>query len=179
MKKRQIIKLAVIVAIFGAIVYFLMAGFYVGVYKVGPLPEKVPLGLDLTGGVYAVYQTDQGDFSDSEYNAKMETTVSVLRNRLDEKGYTEATIVQQGADRIRVEIPINQARTKRTTRAQLTEFLITTGELEFCDINGNTAITGDQVKQAMPVVMTNENGSQEYAVKLVFDSSKLRKSSPR
>jgi preprotein translocase subunit SecD len=170
MKKRQVTKLAIIVLVFGAIVYFLMAGFYFDIYKVGPLPEKVTLGLDLTGGVYAVYQTDQGSFSDTEFDSKMETTVSVLRNRLDEKGYTEATIVRQGADRIRVEIPLNDTNQTDDPSA-LTAFLITTGKLEFCDISGNTVIMGDQVKQAMAVVLTNENGTQEYAVKLVFDSS--------
>ena len=169
MKKRQITKLAVIVLVLGAIVYLLMAGFYVGTYKVGPLPEKVPLGLDLTGGVYAVYQTEQGDFSDQEYNVKMENTVSVLRNRLDKKGYTEATIVRQGVNRIRVEIPINGAN-QTDDASTLTQFLITTGKLEICDVDGNTQITGDQVVSAGAYIVTNENKTEEYQVKVVLNS---------
>jgi preprotein translocase subunit SecD len=169
MKKRQIVKLAVTVAVLGAIVYLLMAGFYVGIYKVGPLTEKVPLGLDLTGGVYAVYQCDKGDFSDADFDSKLDTTVSVLRKRLDDKGYTEATIVRQGTDRIRVEIPINKT-SESDDPEDIIAFISDTGLLEFCDINGETKITGAQVKQASAVVLTNEDESKEYAVKLTFDS---------
>ena len=174
MKKRQIAKLAVIVLVLGAIVYLLMAGFYVGKYKVGPLPEKVPLGLDLTGGVYAVYQTEQGDFNDEDYNVKMENTVSVLRNRLDEKGYTEATIVRQGEARIRVEIPINE--TNETDDPQdIIAFISDTGLLEFCDVDGNAQITGDSVEQAGAYIITNADQTQEYVVQVVFDSAAAAK----
>jgi preprotein translocase subunit SecD len=168
MKKRQIVKLAVTVAVLGAIVYLLMAGFFIGIYKVGPLTEKVPLGLDLTGGVYAVYQSDQGDFSDTDFDSKMDTTVSVLRKRLDDKGYTEATIVRQGTDRIRVEIPINKTSASDNPE-DIIAFISDTGLLEFCDINGDTKITGDQVKQAVACVLTDENDTKEYAVRIVFD----------
>lgn len=172
MKKRQIAKLAIIVLAFGAIVYFLMAGFSVGIYDVGPLPNKVPLGLDLTGGVYAVYETEQGEFTNEEFNAKLETTVSVLRNRLDEKGYTEATIVRQGESRIRVEIPINETnKTESDNPNEITAFISDTGLLEFCDINSVAKITGAQVKQASASIITNEDKSQEYAVRVVFDSA--------
>ena len=170
MKKRQIVKLAIIVLIFGAIVYSLMAGIYIGIYRVGPLPEKVPLGLDLTGGVYAVFQADQGDFDDSQFDVKMDTTVSVLRNRLDEKGFTEATIVRQGTDRIRVEIPINDT-SQTDDPNEIISLLVTTGKLEFCDVDGNTVITGDQVKQAGAYVITDSSGNKEYAVRVDFDSS--------
>ena len=168
MKKRQITKLAVIVLVLGAIVYLLMAGFLVGIYRVGPLPEKVPLGLDLTGGVYAVYQTEQGDFTDQEYNVKMENTVAVLRNRLDEKGYTEATIVRQGEDRLRVEIPINETN-KTDDPQEIIAFISDTGLLEFCDVDGNPQITGDQVVSAGAYILTNDDQTEEYSVKVVFN----------
>ncbi len=170
MKKRQIIKLAIIVLVFGAIVYSLMAGIYIGIYRVGPLPEKVPLGLDLTGGVYAVFQADQGDFTDADFDVKMDTTVSVLRKRLDEKGFTEATIVRQNNDRIRVEIPINKTSSTQDPNAILS-LLITTGELEFCDVDGVTQIKGDQVKSAGAYVVTDSSGNKEYQVRVDFDSS--------
>ncbi len=172
MKKRQIAKLAIIVLAFGAIVFLLMAGFPVGIYDVGPLPGKVPLGLDLTGGVYAVYETEQGGFTPEEYEAKLATTVSVLRNRLDEKGYTEATIVQQGTSRIRVEIPINETNQANSDNPnEITAFISDTGLLEFCDINGVAQITGAEVKQAARYVVTNADKSQEYVVRVLFNSS--------
>jgi len=174
MKKRQIIKLAVIVLVFGAIVYSLMAGIYIGIYKIGPIPEKVPLGLDLTGGVYAVFQADQGDFTDDAFNVKMDTTVSVLRKRLDEKNFTEATIVRQGTNRIRVEIPINKTSATQDPNA-IIGLLITTGTLEFCDVNGTSVITGADVKQAGAYVVTNNDGSKEYMVRVDFDSAAAAK----
>ncbi len=170
MKKRQIIKLSVIVAVFGAIVYLLVAGFHIGVYKVGPLQDRVKLGLDLTGGVYAVYEAEQGDFSDQEFNVKMDSTVTVLRNRLDDKGYTEATIVRQSDDRIRVEIPINDTN-QMDDPTEIIAFISDTGLLEFCDVDGNAQITGADVKSAGPYIITNEDGSQENAVQVVFDSA--------
>ena len=102
MKKRSIIWLVIIVVIFGAAVYFGMTGFQIGVYRMRPLYEQVNLGLDLTGGGYVVYQAEKGDLSDDDFAAKMKTTIAVLRDRLDSKGYTEATVVQQGSDRIRI-----------------------------------------------------------------------------
>jgi preprotein translocase subunit SecD len=84
MKRRRIITLVALLVI-GVIVYFTMAGFSVDIYTFNPLPQQVSLGLDLTGGVYAVFNADQGEYTDAEFDAKMYTTLSVLRNRLDEK----------------------------------------------------------------------------------------------
>jgi hypothetical protein len=63
-----------------------MTGFQIGIYKMDPLFQQVSLGLDLTGGGYAVYQAEQGDLSAEDFQGELDTTLGVLRKRLDEKG---------------------------------------------------------------------------------------------
>ena len=169
MKARNIITLIIAVVIVCVVAYFGLTGFWIGIYRVDPLYEQVNLGLDLTGGVYAVYQADQEDFGDEEFNAKVNTTINVLRNRLDDKGYTEGTVVAQGADRIRVEVPINETSATQDP-SKILSFISETGLLEFLDAEGNTAITGSDVIQAAPNVITHENGSQEAVVSLTFNT---------
>ena len=162
MRKRSIIWLVIIVVIFGAAVYFGMTGFQIGVYKVRPLYEQVNLGLDLTGGGYVVYQADKGDLSDDEFAAKLRTTIAVLRDRLDSKGYTEATVVQQGSDRIRIEIP-----NKEEDQQAVFEAIGKPSKLEFKDAAGKVWVTGDMVKSAQAVMLSDTN---EIVVQLEFDN---------
>jgi len=80
-----------------------VCGFAIGRYDILPWADSVQLGLDLRGGVYVVY--DAIDNGDGNFDSKMASTLQVLRRRLDNQGYTEATINTQGTNRIRVEIP--------------------------------------------------------------------------
>ena len=162
MRKRSIIWLVVIVLIFSVAVYFGMTGFQIGIYKMDPLYEQVSLGLDLTGGGYAVYQAVQGDLTADEFQSKMDTTLGVLRKRLDEKGYTEATVVIQGSDRIRVEIP-----SKEEDASAVFAAIFTPAVLEIKDIDGNTAITGDMVESATAMYLSDTN---EPIVQLKFNA---------
>lgn len=167
MRKRSIIWLVVIVLIFSVAVYFGMTGFQIGIYKMDPLYEQVSLGLDLTGGGYAVYQADRGDLSSEDFQSKLETTIGVLRNRLDEKGYTEATVVIQGTDRIRVEIP-----SKDEDANKVFSEIFTPAVLEIQDVDGVTQITGDMVESAT-AMYTTENNEPVVQLKLNSDGAAL------
>jgi preprotein translocase subunit SecD len=168
MKARSLITLVIVILIVCVIVFFGMTGFSVGIYRVDPLYQQVNLGLDLTGGVYAVYQVDQGDFTAEQFAAKFDTTLSVLRKRLDEKGFTEASVVAQGSNRIRVEIPIN-ATTDTVTQEtdEIVAFLSETGLLEFQNAAGETKLTGSNVVQANP---TYDSQTSEPLVAIQFDA---------
>jgi preprotein translocase subunit SecD len=169
MKKRRIITLVVLLVL-GAIVYFSLSGFSADIYTFDPLPKQVSLGLDLTGGVYTVFQAEPGSYTTDEFNAKMNTTIGVLRNRLDEKGYTEATVVRQGANTIRVEVPINETSTIKDPD-QILKFISTTGLLEFKNAAGETKLTGAHVSQAYPSTSNDQaTGSSQYIVALKFDA---------
>lgn len=167
MRRRSIIWLLVIVVIFSVAVYFGMTGFQIGVYKMDPLYKQVSLGLDLTGGGYAVYQADQTGMTADDFSGKLDTTLGVLRKRLDEKGYTEATVVIQGSDRIRVEIPSKEEDASAVFKA-----IFTPAKLEIKDINGNTKITGDMVESAKAMVRSDTN-EPIVELKLNADGGKI------
>ena len=63
--------------------------------------SSIKLGLDLEGGVFAVYEAEEANPEDSRMNG----TVTQLTGLLTAKGYSEATVVREGANRIRVEVP--------------------------------------------------------------------------
>ena len=85
-----------------AILYISLFGID-GTVITGALKREfgIKQGLDLSGGSVITYQADKANPSDDD----MSTVVSMLRERLDRLGYTEATLSRQGADKIRVEIP--------------------------------------------------------------------------
>ena len=83
-----------------------------GLYKLLPWvptnakqwPESISLGLDLQGGVYVEYQAAKpSDMDDGMYSYLVGSTMDVIRKRLTDKGFTEATVTQLGGDGIRVE----------------------------------------------------------------------------
>ena len=125
-------------------------------YRVMALSEKISLGLDLRGGIYAVYQ---GDTSAEDFNAKMDSTVTIMRNRLTNEGYTEANITRQGEDRIRIEIPdVDDPN-------QILEIVGTPAHLEFIAPDGSVVIEGKDVVEAA-ALSDNSNGGLEYMVRL-------------
>lgn len=66
--------------------------------------QSIKLGLDLKGGVYAVYEMNESEDT-SNLSARMDGTRTRLENLLAKKGYTEATVVREGSTRLRVEVP--------------------------------------------------------------------------
>ena len=64
----------------------------------------ITLGLDLSGGSIIVYEA-QTDMTGSELKSNMEAVEAMMRQRLDNLGYTEATVSLQSTNQIRVEIP--------------------------------------------------------------------------
>ncbi|MEG1990523.1 MAG: protein translocase subunit SecD, partial [Christensenella sp.] len=111
-------------------------GFSVGVYDVKPL-NGIQQGLDLTGGVYTVYQAT--DTSVEDFDNKMDGAILILRDRLDAKGFTEATITKQGTDKIRVEIPINSTSEIKDPN-EVAKFIGTPAKLEFVGPDGVTIL---------------------------------------
>lgn len=102
--------------------------------------RAISKGLDLNGGVYAVYQAvnpDEEDLAD-----KIQGTISIMRQRLDNAGYTEATITQQGTTQIRVEIP------SVSDPDEVLSIIGKPAKLEFTDPDGNIIIDGSNVVSA-------------------------------
>ena len=161
MRKGNVMTL-ILLFLFGVFAIFGMTGAKVGYYRMDPWYEQVGLGLDLTGGGYAVYQAEQEEMTAEDFEARFATTMSVLRDRLDDKGYTEATVVAQGSDRKRIEIPRKDQNAK-----DVFAMLGQPAVLEFKDVDGNARITGDMVESAVAMLLTDTG---EPVVQLKFNS---------
>ncbi len=138
-KSAVIIFLAIVIAIVGVGLLEIF-GVTVGLYDILPIGQAISLGLDLRGGVYAVFEAE--DEGVEEFATKLGTTMEVLRRRLDGQGYTEATITQQGTNRIRVEIPDVSDPNK------VMELIGTPAVLEFVGPNGEHIMYGDNIVSA-------------------------------
>lgn len=157
MKKRSVIGIIVTFVVIILLCFVVINGFDVGVYEIRPL-NGIQQGLDLTGGVYTVYQA--ADTSVDDFDEKMDGAMLVLRDRLDAKGFTEATVTRQGTNRIRVEIPINSTSEMQDPN-EVAEFIGTPAKLEFVDPNGETILEGGDIQKAEAV---QNSQTLEYAV---------------
>ena len=144
-----------------------------GLYKMLPWvptnadnwPASISLGLDLRGGVYVEYSADRPeDTNDSMFSYLISSTMDIMRNRLTEQGYPEATVTQLGADGIRVEIP------DVTDPNAVLELIGTPAKLEFRAPDG-TILTGANIKRAYPTTENQGNTlGQEYVVAFELDA---------
>ena len=140
MKVWNWIKLLIVVALVAVISFLAVNGARVfdTKYSIKPVGEAITLGLDLQGGISTVYVAK--DTSVDNFDGLMDSTVSVLRTRLTNAGYTEATIARQGNDAIRVEIPdVDDPQ-------EVVEIIGTPAHLEFRDPSGNVILEGGNVE---------------------------------
>ncbi len=107
-KKKSIVVLCIVsvfiilMAVF-AVVSFPIAGT---VYDYTGYAKTIKLGLDMSGGVSAVFNVANDDYGD--FDTRVNGTISSLQSLLVSKGYTEATVTKGTSGSIttiRVEIP--------------------------------------------------------------------------
>ncbi|MDR2201918.1 MAG: protein translocase subunit SecD [Clostridiales bacterium] len=158
-KKSSIIKLSIIglATVIGLVLSFVPISF--GLTKFTSFARAVKLGLDLKGGVYAVYEMDEGQ-STANLSSRMDGTRTRLQDLLVDKGYTEATVVKDGTQRLRVEVPDVDEPGK------IFDIIGKPAELRF-ELEGNTVITGKNVLSAVADYDTQQG---EYVVSLSLDS---------
>lgn len=164
MKTRCAVNMIVVVillAAFGALAIF---GLNIGALEIKPLVEGISQGLDLRGGVSAVYEAQ--DEGQSDFASLLSGTMAVLRNRLTNQGFTEATVTQQGTNRIRIEIPdVDDPN-------EILNIIGQPAHLEFKTADGETIMDGSAVVSAemgylegQPVVQftLNDEGATAFA----------------
>ena len=122
----------------------------------------IKLGLDLAGGVSITYQI-VGDATQEQ----IDDTIYKLQQRItndlsSEAATTEASVYQEGSDRIVVEIP------GVTDANAILEELGKPGALEFQTPDGETFMTGDMVASAEAGSQNDDLGNSEYVVKLTL-----------
>jgi len=126
----------------------------------------VPLGLDIKGGVLAVYQAEQDPNSSGDFNSQMTATITRIQNLLASSGYTEGTVSKQGTNQIRVEVPGVSNPDDLLNKIGKPAQLKITASSDPTDDSG-TVITGKQIVSASAVY---DKSSQQYGVQLVFNA---------
>jgi preprotein translocase subunit SecD len=155
MQQKSGVKLFFILLATIALVY--MSVFGIGEQKLFGI-NNIKQGLDLKGGVSITYEA----LIENPIQEEMNATITLIRGRLDSKGYTEAEVVQQGSNRIRVDIP----GVKDTQ--QVIDELGQTAQLTFVSEEGEVLLTGDQVADASKQSNINSRGINEVVVLLKF-----------
>jgi len=157
----------------GILIFALLCVFTVGLgflsfFGIGPNHilgvGNISLGLDLRGGVTILYEADIENPSSEDMNAAN----NLLRRRLDERNYTEATTGREGTRQIRVNIP--GVEDPESAVAEIGR----TALLTFTDQEGNILLTGADVSRARRTMDTGPTGAGRIVVGLDFTSEGAR-----
>lgn len=149
--------------VFAVLVIIIIAfGWYwsvAGIGSVGPLKDKIKLGLDIKGGVYVVLEA-QTNKKGEKLKDLMEQTQAVIEGRVNQMGLAEPVVTIEGNKRIRVELPgVEDAE-------EAIEEIGKTAQLKFTMADGSFVLDGAMVKDA---VTQQDKEAGGYAVGLEFD----------
>ncbi len=202
MRSKNILLLFVIFLITGVLFYTSYEGYGNGHILSYRNIEK---GLDLSGGVYIVYEAQEEEqkinnntettttknkaettvsssessstettiapnkdekedsLGEASWEDKMASAISMIQQRLDRKGWTEANVYKEGEKRIRVEIPgIEDVETAISEIGQ-------TAKLSFLDSTGQVVVEGKDVINAKKQAYTDQTGQSKIVVSLEFN----------
>lgn len=156
-RNKSIILLAIIgvLLIIFSVLTIVPYSFDIRDYK--PVVGNISLGIDLRGGVYVVLEAENADADGEampadEFSYTLDGTISILTSRLVGKGFTEATAVKQGGNRIRIEIP------DVDDPDRVFELIGKPAVLEFRNESGEVLLTGSKhLKSAYPTYDDNKN----------------------
>ncbi len=124
-----------------AIVVFTAVISVTGIGSFKGLKKEMKYGLDINGGVYVLLQANTKE-KGQDRTALMEQTKSVLENRVNAMGISEATVSVEGSDKIRVEMPgVSNAN-------QAIKQIGKTAQLRFLLADGTLVMQGNEVKNA-------------------------------
>lgn len=156
-KKKSAIKLFVVIILTAIIGYVCSYGVIIGTgayqYKIKPFGDVLNKGLDLVGGVSVLDQIESGNADD----ATIKRTIELLNLRLNKYGVSETTVVKEGKDKIRIEVP------GKFDPNDVVKNIGSTGKLTFKDPNGEEILTGEDVKDASAGI-NNDTGKPEVSL---------------
>ncbi len=156
-KNRGILSLVLTVVLIALMGFTVLVGF--GKTGTGAM-KNIKLGLDLAGGVSITYQVKDKNPTEEE----MSDTIYKLQKRVEQYS-TEASVYQEGSDRINIEIP------GVTDANKILDDLGNPGALEFKTEDGKTVITGSDVETASAKAGEDNMGNREYSVELNLNES--------
>ena len=156
MNKKKATWTAVLLAVF-LVVTLITAAIGWGPTGTGSA-KNIKLELDLSGGVSITYQTVGDDEPSAE---DMSDTIYKLQQRVQNYS-TEASVYQEGANRINIEIPgVSDANT-------ILEELGKPGSLTFQLSDGTVILDGTQVASSEAGTQKDSMGNSEHVVSLTF-----------
>ena len=157
-RRKVIAVLIVLLLIASWVVSFTGAGD-----KFKNLGEQLKYGLDINGGVYVLLEADTPE-TGTELAGIMNQTKSVLENRVNAMGISEAQVTIEGTNRIRVEMPgVENAE-------EAIEQIGRTAQLQFFLADGTLALNGDGVKDSQ-MSTDSQNGGYKITIDFTGDGS--------
>ena len=160
-KNRGIISLILTVVLIALMGFTVLVGF--GKTGTGAM-KNIKLGLDLAGDVSITYQVKDKNPSDEE----MSDTIYKLQRRVEQYS-TEASVYQEGSDRINIEIP------GVTDANKILDELGKPGALEFQTEDGKTVLTGSDIETATARAGEDSMKNKEYSVELTLNKEGTEK----
>ena len=168
------------IVIFIVTLVVILATCYIAVFGIANKGKasNITLGLDLRGGVSVTYQVTNDSFTAED----MSDTIYKLQLRVAEYS-TDATVYQEGTDRITVEIPgvydtetVIEELGRPGSLQFATEYETTTdeetGETVYQATEDGLVLTGDNVSSAQAGTQSDSTtGSTDYVVQLELDST--------
>ncbi len=138
--------------VLGKLLICLVAIIAVFVIFIRPLANSIRQGLDLQGGTHVVLEAEDTDIAKVDDDA-MQRVVSIMERRINELGLTEPIIQREGERRVIIELPGIKDPDKAI------ETIGKTAMLEFKDEEGNTLLTGTDLKDAQAAMNQQNNQS--------------------
>ncbi|MDR2530591.1 MAG: protein translocase subunit SecD [Oscillospiraceae bacterium] len=159
--RKSITSIAAILLITVLLIFTALAGLDLGFFKIASVQKGVKLGLDLVGGSEITYEAEVPDgMGASELEENLEIAITMLRQRCDSLGYTEANVYKYGEKRIVLEIP------NVSDPEYAVQMLGTTAVVQFRDSDGNVILDGKDLKNATAETRQLENGMMGWVVQL-------------
>lgn len=106
-KSKSIIILSILAVVVLLFTFLTTVSLELGIYDYDSIASRIKLGLDVKGGVYAVYNVSPMEEGGEVTDNDMYSTISRLQTLLTNKGYSEAQVYEEsyGGERcIRVEV---------------------------------------------------------------------------
>ncbi|PIQ87323.1 MAG: protein translocase subunit SecDF [Candidatus Omnitrophica bacterium CG11_big_fil_rev_8_21_14_0_20_45_26] len=116
------------------------------IYAVYPPAQKIHLGLDLKGGIHLLLQVETDKIPQEQREGAVDRAIQVIRNRIDEFGVREPTIIKQGTDHVVVQLP------GVTDEDRARDIVSKTAHLEFKIVESDPKITADALKADSPQI---------------------------
>ena len=143
------------------ILFVLIFGWIFSITGAGPfkkLSKQLKYGLDINGGVYVLLEANTKE-KGTELTKLMEQTKTVIENRVNAMGISEAAVSIEGSKRIRVEMPGVKDATEAINQ------IGKTAQLQFLLADGTPVMTGEGVKNAS---YTTDSQNGGYKITMDF-----------